>query len=179
MWKTVADLAAIACGCYHEDEHRLKKGNVVSRVRKCIFAQEGCNIGCAHVDSLARFFPVNGRAILIKDMKQLNMDTTELERLFRMKFYLDILKRRACGGSFPMDPSTREIRNDAIWSISLGVQISLWPLMVQVFFYADNPPKDTDNIRICDMFFLNADKFITDSMGQILHRVQRATGEKI
>ena len=37
-------------------------------------------------------------------------------------------------------------------------------ILLRIFHYANNPPTDDEGIRTCDLFFLNADKFISDGI---------------
>lgn len=179
--KTIFDLRCIPCWCDHEKIGRNRhatSSDVIHAVENCVFAMDGLMIGCAHVESTAGFFSYDGRQILNFVMAKNGIDNLEIDRLYSLKWYLDILKRRACGRYFPMDPTVGEMRKSNTLKSFLHPRHPLRDLLLDIFHYAENAPKDEENIRICDLYFLNVDKYIADAIDVILKSVQRAVQEK-
>lgn len=176
MWTpTVFDLKTLPCGCDHEkigrDKHATAS-DVITAVKNCCFAANGLMINCAHGNKSGAFFQHDGRGILYTAMKQRGMSVRQLNSFYAVKWYLDVLKRRACGRYFSMDPTVIQMMKSATLRPLLDPYHPLREILLRIFHYANNPPTDDEGIRTCDLFFLNADKFISDGISQILTRVQ-------
>ena len=118
------------------------------------------------------FFQHDGRGILYTAMKQRGMSVRQLNWFYTVKWYLDVLKRRACGRYFSMDPTVIQMMKSATLRPLLHPLSSLARNTFCGYFIIPITSTDDEGIRTCDLFFLNADKFISDGISQILTRVQ-------
>lgn len=71
-----------------------------------------------------------------------------------------------------MDATVSEMRQSSMFTPFIHTNHPMREVWSQVFHYAENPPQDPEEIRLCDLFFLNADRFISDSINLILVNFQ-------
>lgn len=174
--KTIFDLQCVPCWCDHEKIGRMKfvmTSDVINAVKTCAFAMNGLMIGCAHRGET--FFKYNGQKILASAMKEKWIESKHLDNLYAIKWYLDVLKRRACGRCFPMDATVAQMRQSDAFVPLLQEKHPVRDMLLRIFAYAENFPKDPEEIRICDLCFLNVDKYLSDSIKLILQSVQGQT----
>ena len=61
-----------------------------------------------------------------------------------------------------MDPTVSQMKKSETLMPFLHYRHPLREIMLKIFQYAEHPPRDENEIRDCDLFFLNADNFISD-----------------
>jgi len=184
---TVHDITLKPCWCEHESKWR-NGGDVflvVKSIKSCIFADEGRCLWCAHASKNTWFFQIDARAVLLARMMEISRgwdrdmpyDILARSALYKLKHFLDTLKRRACGWFQNGDKTPEQILNaDEIQNLPDSDQLKSH--FYAVIVLADKVPKQKKKRETFDRLHFATDQIICDRMSPILTRVQSLTPKK-